>query len=243
MGEVAKPDYLSLVNQGGSGFNVSELVTAIVASEIEPKRAMQTTKQEKTENAISGIGFLNSQVALTQKNFDTIATDTFFNISSTNTSGVEIRTTDEAQLEPGNRTIENVTLAKKMVFELGGFANLTDPFTASLTVYFGSWTEAAGTYTFTDADATTQSSLSFTGQTVGEVVGLINDMADLEAQIVDTTGEGTSYSVIISGDDTGFDNGFRILSDGTGNAVQDARWETPSDPDAHATSNLSLIHI
>ncbi|GIR83861.1 MAG: hypothetical protein CM15mP85_04850 [Rhodobacterales bacterium] len=31
MGEVAKPDYLSLVNQGGSGFNVSELVTAIVA--------------------------------------------------------------------------------------------------------------------------------------------------------------------------------------------------------------------
>ena len=96
MGEVAKPDYLSLVNQGGSGFNVSELVTAIVASEIEPKRAMQTTKQEKTENAISGIGFLNSQVALTQKNFDTIATDTFFNISSTNTSGVEIRTTDEA---------------------------------------------------------------------------------------------------------------------------------------------------
>ena len=84
MGEVAKPDYLSLVNKGGSGFDVSELVTAIVASEIEPKRAIQTTKQEKTENAISGIGFLNSQVALTQKNFNTIASDTFFNISSTN---------------------------------------------------------------------------------------------------------------------------------------------------------------
>ena len=125
MSEVAKPDYLSLVNQGGSGFNVSELVTAIVASEIEPKRAMQTTKQEKTENAISGIGFLNSQVALTQKNFNTIAGDSFFNISSTNTSGVEIIATDEATLEEGNRTIENVTLAKKMVFELAGFANLT----------------------------------------------------------------------------------------------------------------------
>ena len=143
MSEVAKPDYLSLVNQGGSGFNVSELVTAIVASEIEPKRAMQTTKQEKTENAISGIGFLNSQVALTQKNFNTIAGDSFFNISSTNTSGVEIIATDEATLEEGNRTIENVTLAKKMVFELAGFANLTDTFTASLTIDFGSWTEAA----------------------------------------------------------------------------------------------------
>ena len=237
MGEVAKPDYLSLVNQGGSGFNVSELVTAIVASEIEPKRAIQTSKQETTENAISGIGFLNSQVAVTQKNFNTIAGDTFFTMSSTNSSGVEITATDEAKLEPGNRTVENVTLAKKMVFELGGFANLTDTFTASLTVDFGSWTEAAGTYTFTDADASDSTSLSFTGQTVGEVVGLINELGDIEAQIVDTTGEGTNYSIILTSDDTGFENGFRILSDGTGDAAQDARWETPADPAAHSADN------
>ena len=39
--EVAKPDYLSLVNQSGSGFNVSELVDAIVGSEIEPKSYLQ----------------------------------------------------------------------------------------------------------------------------------------------------------------------------------------------------------
>lgn len=239
---MAKPDYLSLVNQGGSGFNVSELVTAIVASEIEPKRAIQTSKQEKTENAISGIGFLNSQVALTQKNFDTIAGDSFFTMTSTNSSGVEIRATDESKLEPGNRTIENVTLAKKMVFELGDFANLTDTFTASLTIDFGSWTEAGGTYTFTDADATTSSSLSFEDKTVSEVVGLINDTSDIEAQIVDTTGEGTNYSIIISSDETGFDNGFRIISDGTGNAADDARWETPTLPSGHAfTNNFSQL--
>ena len=56
MAEVSKPDYLSLVNKGGSGFNVSELVTSLVAAEIEPKRILQTNKLEKTENAISGIG-------------------------------------------------------------------------------------------------------------------------------------------------------------------------------------------
>ena len=229
MGEVAKPDYLSLVNQGGSGFNVSELVTAIVASEIEPKRAIQTTKQEKTENAISGIGFLNSQVALTQKNFNTIASDTFFNISSTNTSGVEISATDESKLEPGNRTIANVTLAKKMVFELGGFANLTDEFSANLTVKYGSWTEAAGNYSFTEDPDETASSLNFTDKTVGEVVGLINDLADVEAQIVDTTGEGTSYSVIITSANTGFENGFQITGAD--------RWATPDEPGSHGFSN------
>ncbi len=229
MGEVAKPDYLSLVNQGGSGFNVSELVTAIVASEIEPKRAMQTTKQEKTENAISGIGFLNSQIALTQKNFDTIATDSFFNISSTNTSGVDITATDESKLEPGNRTIENVTLAKKMVFELGGFNSLTDPFSANLTIKFGSWSEAAGSYTFSENVDKPSSSLEFDTKSIGEIVGLINDMSDIEAQIVDTTGEGTDYSVIISSDETGFDNGFQITGEN--------RWATPADPATHASTH------
>ena len=58
MAEVTKPDYLSLVNQSGSGFNVSELVDSIVASEIEPKRILQNTKLERTESAISGIGSL-----------------------------------------------------------------------------------------------------------------------------------------------------------------------------------------
>ena len=48
MVEVTKPDYLSLVNQGGSGFNISELVTAIVGAEIEPRRALQKSVQEKT---------------------------------------------------------------------------------------------------------------------------------------------------------------------------------------------------
>ena len=59
MVEVAKPDYLSLVNNGGSGFNISELVTSIVAAEIEPKKAINSSKQTKNDNAITGIGFLN----------------------------------------------------------------------------------------------------------------------------------------------------------------------------------------
>ena len=46
MVEVAKPDYLSLVNKGGSGFNISELVTSIVAAEIEPKKALHESKQK-----------------------------------------------------------------------------------------------------------------------------------------------------------------------------------------------------
>ena len=138
--EVAKPDYLSLVNQSGSGFNVSELVDAIVGSEIEPKRYLQKTKQEKTENAISGIGFLTSQASSTQSSFTSLKSDTFFEINSSNTSGVILKSTDETKLQPGNRNISSVTMAKKMAFEFGGFSNLTDTFSANLRIDLGAWT-------------------------------------------------------------------------------------------------------
>ena len=43
MVEVAKPDYLSLVNQGGSGFNISELVDFYSGMQrLSPKEALQT---------------------------------------------------------------------------------------------------------------------------------------------------------------------------------------------------------
>ena len=50
MVDVAKPDYLSLVNKSGSGFNVSELVTSIVAAEIEPKKSIHNANFTYTIN-------------------------------------------------------------------------------------------------------------------------------------------------------------------------------------------------
>ena len=112
MVEVTKPDYLSLVNQGGSGFNVSELVTAMVAAEIEPKRSIQNTKLEKTENSISGIGYLNSQALITKDSFEAISGANFFEANSGNKSSISVVVSDESQLSTANRTISNVQIAK-----------------------------------------------------------------------------------------------------------------------------------
>ena len=295
--EVAKPDYLSLVNKSGSGFNVSELVDAIVGSEIEPKRHLQKTKQEKTENAISGIGFLTSQASSTQSSFTSLKSDTFFEISSSNTSGITLTATDETKLQAGNRNISSVTTAKKMAFEFGGFSNLTDKFAANLTIDLGAWTKTAAsssnatnsfasqktyivtsqisdgddvtaitnktsynagnpiavgttftvtngqsdtissasikeidTYAFQDADVANSDTLNFSDKSVSEVAALLNAISGISATTVDTTGEGTNFSIIVTSDKTGADNGFRI----TGN---NNRFVTPTLPDASATVN------
>ena len=300
--EVAKPDYLSLVNQGGSGFNVSELVDAIVGSEIEPKRNLQKTKQEKTENAISGIGFLKSQASTTQTSFTSLKSDTFFEISSSNTSGVTVKATDETKLQANNRTISNVTTAKRMAFEFGGFSNLTDTFTANLTIDLGKWTKTASSssantnnfqsqktyivtspisngadvskitsktsygggspiaanttftvtngesdtissasikeidvYAFQDADGANADTVNFTNKSVSEVAALLNAVTGISATTVDTTGEGTNFSIIVTSDNTGADNGFRITSANDNN--DNKRFRTPTLPDASATIN------
>ena len=125
MVEVAKPDYLSLVNKGGSGLNISELVTSIVAAEIEPKKALHESKKNDSDNAISGIGFLNAQSSAAKTDFDARMTDKYFNVSSSNSAVFEFSSSDEMKLQPSQTEISNVTLAKKIVFELPGFTDLS----------------------------------------------------------------------------------------------------------------------
>ncbi|MDC0900344.1 flagellar filament capping protein FliD [Paracoccaceae bacterium] len=143
MVEVAKPDYLSLVNKSGSGFNVSELVTSIVAAEIEPKKSIHNAKQTKNENAISGIGFLNASSSVGKTAFTAIQNDKFFSVSSSSASTVAFTATDETKLTSAVNSVSNITIAKKMVFELPGFTDLTGPYNQAVSIKLGSWAQTS----------------------------------------------------------------------------------------------------
>ena len=301
MVEVTKPDYLSLVNKGGSGFNISELVTSMVASEIEPHRILQDTKLEKVENAISGIGYLYSQARTTQSNFSTLQNNSYFDLSSSNSSGVTITRTDETKIQNGTRTISNVEIAKTMIFELGGFNDLTTTYTADIDIDFGTWTKhepesnaetqsySAGktykvtsaipegpdttdlniytdwtggelsvgeiftvragvnppdiaiggfveleTYSFTDEDVASVESVSFVDETLTQIAARFNAISGISARIIDTLGDGTNYSLVLSSDVVGAKNGFKLTETTPGG---DGRWETPTVPEADDHSN------
>ena len=236
MVEVTKPDYLSLVNQGGSGFNVSELVTAMVAAEIEPKRSIQNTKLEKTENSISGIGYLNSQALITKDSFDEISRANFFDVTSSNSTGISLVITDETQLSASNKTISNIQIARKMVFELGGFTSISDPLEAAgvaIDIDFGTWTENnADNFSFSEASDNVTKQVSFTSKSLTDIAALFNDIDGISAQIVDTTGDETNYSLVLSSENTGAENGFRLSE--TGGST---RWETTLIPSSTPENN------
>ena len=298
MAEVNKPDYLSLVNKSGSGFNVSELVDSIVASEIEPKRILQTSKKEKTESAISGVGFLTSQANTTKNNFNTISGDKFFEPKSTIETAVSVKATDEMVLDDALHVISDIDVAKKMVFELGGFTSLTETFSANLTIDYGEWsvspksvvgstnsfssgktykvtqeivdpadvagiaaetswngetaTIPVGTiftvndgeagvigtnafeeidgYDFQDANALVLNTLNFEDKTLNQIAALINGVGGIQAQIVDTIGDGSNYSLVLTSTLTGAKRGFKITGED--------RWSTLSTETSSGVVNI-----
>ena len=171
MVEVAKPDYLSLVNKGGSGFNVSELVTSIVAAEIEPKKSIHTAKQTKNENAISGIGFLNSSSSTGKAAFTARQSDKYFSVTSSNAASISFTASDETKLTSSINSFANVTIAKKMVFELPGFTDLTGPYSQAVSIKLGSWAQTSV------ASSTTSSSVE-SGKTYKVITGSGSSVTD-----------------------------------------------------------------
>ena len=129
--------------------------------------------------------------------------------------------------------LANFANNRTMIVDLEGFANLTDTFSANLTIDFGSWTKNGGTYTFSDNNPGASINLNFAGKTVSEAAALINGINGLNAQ-VESVGGGASYKVTVSSTNTGFQNGFRISGSG---AASDERWTTPSVPASHAHTN------
>ena len=150
-----------------------------------------------------------------------------------NVRTMEFELEDFANVRTMEFELEDFANVRTMEFELQDFANNTDTFSANLTIDFGSWTESGGTYTFSDNDPGSSTSLNFNNKTLSEVIDLIEDVSGLTARLVSNP-DNPSLTVQIRSEETGFQKGFRISGSG---AATDERWTTPSIPTDHTYSN------
>ena len=301
MVEVTKPDYLSLVNQNGTGFNIGELVTAMVDAEIVPEKSISQTSLQKTETSVSAMGDLKSGALLQQGYVSSQDGKSLYSVTSSSEAAVKVSITDTSKVTSASHLINNVVTAKTMVSELPSFSS-TDTFSETLSIDFGTWAQvssassstivnsaltAGKTYKITaarasgadfdeytrdphDPTATSQylnqssanlavgdifrasqaftnadfdfqevENYSFTEKTgnstvtinadgatltVQEMVALINAVDGLNAKLIQKSEGGTDYSVVITSESTGADNGFKISSSLSGNSGE--RWQT-----------------
>ena len=147
-------DYLSAINNKGSGMNITQLVDALVQAEVVPKRNLISKKQDATELSISELAKLRSafddfQTALKTPNAG-VASDAY----STSTA-VSVRVSDYSALRVAKDLVSVDQLARGQVLEFSGFTSANAAVASgSLAIQFGTWSQGGFQASGTRADQT-----------------------------------------------------------------------------------------
>ena len=116
-------DYLSTLNSGGSGLNITQLVDSIVAAEIEPVKALINQQVGVNDLAISEVAKFRGQAATLEGALSVAGAGGVFQAQSASTA-VSIAVNDVNALSVGTISIQTNQLASRQVLEFTGFASV-----------------------------------------------------------------------------------------------------------------------
>ena len=202
-------DYLSTLNSGGSGLNITQLVDTLVAAEIEPRRQQISAKKTEIDLSISELAKVKSAFETVHTALSMDGAGQAFSVASSNLA-VSIGISDYSALENRLSKVSVNALAQGQVLEFTGFSSATQDFgSGELSIEFGSW--ASGSFN-ADADRASQTiSLSAGAAGLDDLVTQISAIDGLAARVIDK-GDGT-FSLSIQTAE-GADNAIRITATG-----------------------------
>ena len=219
MTELPSNDYISQINQNGSGLNIPQIVGAIVDAEIAPVRAPVVKQQEQVAASISGLSQLKQSAELTNTNIANFkTTDVSITTRSTDTDVLTVSVTDQSELQVGVSKITAITqLAQAHSHSIPAAGSDRAVFTGAaatlpkdynLEIRFGTYDLTAGDQSFTHDASTTTTNISFSqGESISAVSVKLDQIEGLNAKVVNTNGN--DHKIMITGE-TGLDNAFQI---------------------------------
>ena len=118
-------DYLSAINQGGSGLNITQIVDSLVDAEKTPQEnAIQTKIDDKT-TSISAIGEVKSALSVLSSSLSNLVGKTSLSVSS-NSSAVSASITDPSSAKSLNSAMTISSLAAGQTLAFTGYSATTD---------------------------------------------------------------------------------------------------------------------
>ena len=220
MTELPSNDYVSQINQNGSGLNIPQIVNAIVEAEITPVRAPVVKQQEQTAAAISGLSELKASAELTNKNIANLkSTDVSIATRSSDTDVLTVAVTDQSELQVGVSKITAISqLAQAHSHSIPAVGsspaffssvNAGLPENYRLKIRLGTYNLTAGGQTFTpNATDPNIPEISFSqGESITAVAVKLDQIEGINAKVVNTTG--SNFKIMITGE-SGLDNAFEI---------------------------------
>ena len=144
-------DYISAINQNGSGLNITQIVESLVEAETKPKIDNINDKIDGKNLDITAIGKLTSELNTLQTSLNSLTDVSKFKTTSGNT-GTTITIDNVGKAKEFNSDINVTSLATPQTLEFTGFALPTSSIgSGTITVDFGNWIGSDGTATDTDS--------------------------------------------------------------------------------------------
>ena len=214
-------DYLSAINQGGSGLNITQIVDSLVDAEKVPQENQIQSKIDERNTAISAIGEIKSALSKLSTSLTTLTGNTSLKVKSTS-SAVSATISDPSTAVEINSSITVTTLAKGQTLAFEDYALNTSLVGAgTLLLERGDW--SSGSFV---ASATVQSK---------SLTVLATDTLESLKDKINALDYGVTASVLGAGDDT-----YTLVlksQDGKSNALRITATESPSGSGLSAIDN------
>ena len=204
-------DYISAINQNGSGLNITQIVESLVEAETKPKKDNINDKIDGKNLDITAVGKLTSELNTLQTSLNSLTDVSKFKTTSGNT-GTTITVDNVGKAKEFNSDINVTSLATPQTLEFTGFALPTSSIgSGNITVDFGNWIGSDGTATDTDSlfssgtsvTANTSLGTPTSHSTLGGVITIATssggDHSSTSFTVVGKDMAGNSITEIISG--------------------------------------------
>ena len=212
-------DYLSAINQGGSGLNITQIVDSLVQAEQAPQENQIQSKIDSKNTAISAIGEVKSALSKLSTSLSTLMGNTSLKVNSSS-SAISATISDPSTAVAINSSISISTLAKGQTLAFEDYASNTSLVGAgSLVFERGDWSSGS----FVASSNVTSKSLTVTS----------TDTLESLKDKINALDYGVTASVLGAGDNT-----YTLVlksQDGKENALRVTATESPSG------SGLSII--
>ncbi len=200
-------DYLSALNNQGSGLNITQIVDSLVQAETAPLTSQIQTKIERKNQQISGYALIAAELGKMKDYAASIEGSTAYSVTSSD-SAVAVKVVDQSQASDFNAAVSVSALASSQTLEFTGFTSKTDTVgTGSLNIDFGKW--ASDQFTANTGKTSQTVSITDSNTTLSDLAQSLSAIDGVNATVTNK-GDGT-YSLIVNSA-TGENNALRITA-------------------------------
>ena len=166
-------DYLSAINNSGSGLNITQIVDSLVNAEKLPQENIIQGKIDKKNTSISAIGEVKSALSVLSSSLSVLTGNTSLKTSSTG-SALSATIINPSEASTINSSISISTIAKGQTLAFSGYSSNTSVVGAgALTLERGDW--SSGSFVASSSVSSTSITVSST-DTLESLKDKINDL-------------------------------------------------------------------